>query len=148
MKISRIILCIIFIMTLSACGDKKIVSDNGCFIDLIKNSVTPMVLLAGGEEITIGGWVADEMSKTSPEEVVVNLISTKGEVFEFAKGKVIFPRPDVISALGLTPNSVPGFGLTNKIANGLAPGIYNVQTVGYYPNKIVVCKTAKNIEIK
>jgi hypothetical protein len=148
MKNMKVLCSITILMLLSACGDKKIVADNGCFIDLINNSAAPMVLLNGGEEVTIGGWVADEMSKTSPEEVAINFISPKGEPYEFAKGKVISPRPDVITALGLAPNAVPGFGLTGKVPKGITPGVYNVQTVGYYPAKIVVCKTAKNIELK
>lgn len=148
LQINRIVLYVSFILALSACGDKKLASGNSCFIDLVNQSSNQMAVVKNSEEMIIAGWVADDLSKTTPTEVTINFVSTTGEVYEFSKGKVQVPRPDVAAALGLPSNSIAGFGLTGKVPKEMNRGIYNIQTVGYYPNKMVACKTEKNIEIQ
>jgi len=136
----------LIIFCLISCSDKPIYFENSCSIDIINNNGHWIIDRNGEITVDLAGWVADGYSKATPESIIINIISTSGEIIKLLEGKPTVERPDVKTALNAPAMGNPGFGLANTLK---APplGIYKIQITKIYNNKIAICYSDKTVTI-
>lgn len=136
-----------FLITLSGCSDKKLFSETSCSIDLVNDSGELIVTTKGDAVLKVAGWAVDNLSKQAPDTIEINLVSSGGVVTGFMEGKLTIPRPDVNIALNVPSISNAGFGLSAQL-HSLAPGLYEIQILQHFIDRILVCKSAKRINVE
>lgn len=143
---SRAIVLLASLITLAGCSDKKIFSETSCSIDSVNDSGDLIVAMKGNGILKVAGWAADDLSDQAPETVTINLLSSAGVVSKFTDGKPTMARPDVNAALKAPNITNVGFGLSAPLES-LAPGIYGIQILQHFPDRILACKSAKSVRI-
>lgn len=143
---ARAIVLFAAVITLVGCNDKKIFTDPACSVDIVNDSVDSVVAMKGNGLLKVVGWAADNLSKQAPDTITVNLVSPSGVVSKLVEGKPTVPRPDVKAVLKAPSIGDVGFGLSGKLES-LAPGTYQIQLLQDFPDRILVCKSAKTIRV-
>lgn len=142
----RTLVLLATLITLAGCGDKKILSSTSCSIDSVNDSGDLIVTTKANSILKVAGWAADYLSKQAPDSVTINLVSSIGAVSKFAEGKLTVARPDVNTALNAPAIANVGFGLSAQLESP-ASGIYEIQILQHFSDRIIVCKSAKSVKI-
>jgi hypothetical protein len=143
---ARTIVLFSALLMLGGCNNKQIFTEPTCSADSVNESGEPVVTMKGNGILRVAGWAADKLSKQAPDTITVNLVSPSGVVSKVVEGKPTVPRPDVKVALNAPAIGIVGFGFSGKIES-LAPGVYEIQLLQNFPDRILVCKSAKSIRI-
>ena len=142
----RTILILATLITLAGCSDKQILSVTSCSIDSVNDSGDAILTMKAGGILKVAGWAADNLSKQAPETIIINLVSSNGAVSKLVKGKLTVARPDVNTALNAPSIGNVGFGLSAELASPV-PGVYEIQILQNFPDRTIVCKSAKSVSI-
>ena len=143
----RLILILATMITLCGCSEKQILSGTSCSIDLVNDSGDSVVTMKSGSTLKAAGWAADSLSKQAPEAIIINLVSSIGAVTKFAEGKLTVARPDVNLALMAPTIGNVGFGLSAQLES-LVPGTYEIQILQNFVDRIIICNSAKRVNIE
>ena len=143
----RMVMLFSSLLMLAGCGEKQISAVSSCSIDSVNNSGNLIVPVNLNSVVQVAGWALDGWSKQAPDSISINLISSNGNVSKLAEGKATVARPDVSAVHNAPSITNAGFGFSAKIEPQVA-GIYELQILQYFPGRILVCKSNKNIKIE
>jgi hypothetical protein len=143
---SRTVILLATLITLAGCSDKKIFSATSCSIDSVNDSGDLIVAVKAKGVLKVSGWAADSLSKQAPETITINLVSSTGAVSKIAEGKLTVARPDVSAFLNAPSITNAGFGLSTQLEYP-ALGIYEIQILQNFSDRIIACKSAKSVRI-
>lgn len=143
----RALVLLTSLMTLAGCSDKQIFTETSCSVDSVNGSGELVITAKRNGILKVEGWAADGLSKQTPESVSINFVSSAGVVSEFAESKLFVARPDVSAFLKAPSVTHAGFGVSAKLESQL-PGIYEIQLLQNFPDRILACKSNKTIKIE
>ncbi|MDO8412888.1 MAG: hypothetical protein Q7S51_03745 [Gallionellaceae bacterium] len=142
------VIFLITLITLAGCSDsdKKMLSVTSCSVDAVNDSGDLIVPIKVNSNLKLAGWAADSLSKQAPDTITINLVSSTGAVSKFVEGKLTVARPDVSKALDAPKLASVGFGFSAQLES-LASGIYEIQILQNFPDRVLFCKSAKSVRI-
>ncbi len=139
------------VFMVSGCGSDKpvVLITEGCNVDSMEGFIEPSPLKyvsKQGSSVSFIGWMADIKNNKVPDKVSVNIVSLNGNAFNLGVTSSKINRPDVANANHMDKIVESGFKVSSNL--DIPVGSYNVQLLGNYSDKTVLCPQLKELVVE
>lgn len=147
-------LCCVISFFLTGCFDRNVANDglrsvysvSSCAIDRLI-ATTAQEWSVQPEKVVLRGWAYDNITKSVPEVVRVQLASADGTIVKLSHVALRYQRDDVASYLNDTRFLYAGFEAVLD-ANQLAKGSYRLSIAQYTKKSQMVCETNRVLQVR